>query len=240
MRTLGIPLVLFFVLALAGNIVLSRSKASVLAHWSNVPPAPSSLVASSAFLGDRELAFRSNAIALQSFGNSTGQDQALKDYNFDHLGQWFFLEDQLNKKSDYIPFMASYYFGATQNPQQLYPVIEYLRQVGQYPGEDKWIWLGQAIFLARHRLKDDALALQLAEDLAKTYRPGMPAWPLQMKAIIASDMGDKDVAYGMMLEILKSGSGSMHPNEVNFMLDYICNTILSPVQKAQDALCHGQ
>ncbi|OIN87417.1 MAG: hypothetical protein AUJ12_01390 [Alphaproteobacteria bacterium CG1_02_46_17] len=226
--------------AILANIFMSHYTRDMKAKWVNVPLPPSSLGISSAFLGDRELAFRSSAMALQSFGNETGQVQALKDYNYDHLGKWFDMEDQLNHRSDYVPFLAAYYFGATQDPSQLGPVIAYLRQVGKNPEGEKWRWLGQAVYLARHKMKDNDLALQLAEELADTYRPGMPAWPLQMKAIIASDIGDKDLAYSMMVEMLRTSSESMHPNEVNFMLDYICNTILSPVQKGRDALCKDQ
>lgn len=231
---------LFFILALVGNILVWKQSSLRQAEWANVPPPPSAAGVAVSFLGDRELAYRTSAIALQSFGNATGQDQALREYNYDHLAQWFFMTDRLDPKSDYVPFLASFYFGATQNSQQLYPVINYLRQIGKYPYGDKWRWLGQAVFLARHKLKDQKFALQLAEELAGTYRPGMPAWPLQMKAIIASDIGDKDLAYGMMVEILKSSADTMHPNEVNFMVDYICNHILSPVQKGKDALCQGQ
>lgn len=139
-----------------------------------------------------------------------------------------------------MPFLAAYYFSGTQNPEQLYPVVDYLRVVGKYPEADKWRWLGQAVILAKHKLKNQPLALELAQELAATYRPGMPAWPKQMPAIVASDMGDKELAYSLMVEILKSSADTMHPNEVNFMVDYICNTILSPVQKAGDALCKGQ
>ncbi len=233
-------LVVVFCCALLANISMSHYTKDMKSRWGNVPRPPSALGITSAFLGDKELAFRSSSIVLQSFGNETGQVQALKDYNYKHLGLWFDMEDQLNHRSDYIPFLAAYYFGATQTPSELGPVIEYLRRVGKNPEGEKWRWLGQAVFLARHRMKDNKLALQLAEEMADTYRPGMPAWPLQMKAIIASDIGDKELAYSMMVEMLRTESGSMHPNEVKFMLDYICNTILSPVQKGRDALCKGQ
>lgn len=239
-RTIGGPVLVIWVLALLGNTLLSRYVAPILPQWANIPPAPSELGASAAFLGDRELAYRSSVLSLQGFGNSTGQDKALKEYNYDHLGQWLWLGDTLNSRSDYGPFLAAYYFGATQNPDQLYPIIEYLRQIGKDSYGEKWRWLGQAVFLAKHRLKDQKFALDLADELAATYRPGMPLWPRQMRAIIASDMGEKDLAYGMMVEVLKSSSDNMPPAEVNYMLDYICNTILDPVQKSQDALCQGQ
>lgn len=230
----------FFALILLANLLFWTHSSHMQPKWANVPPAPSATGITASFLGDKEMAYRSSAIALQGFGNTIGQEQALKDFHYDDLGKWFFLSDQLNKRSDYVPFLAAYYFGATQNPKQLYPVIRYLRTVGKYPEGDKWRWLGQAVFLARHRLKDQKFALQLAEELADTYRPGMPAWPLQMKAIIASDIGDKDLAYGMMIEMIKSEGDQMDPIEVNFMVNYICNTILTPVQKAQNALCQKE
>lgn len=230
---------LYFLLGLAviANFAVWHKNNHRLPLWGNVPPAPSRLGATAAFLGDEEMAYRSLAITLQSFGNNTGQVIALKDYNYPNLGTWFMLEHSLNWRSNYVPFLAGYYFGASQDPSELGPLIEYLRVVGKDPAADKWRWLGQAVFLARHRMNDMKLALSLAEELAATYKPGMPAWPLQMKAIIASDMGDKDMAYGMMLEMLQTEADTMDPIEVKFIIDYICGSILSPVQSTKDPLC---
>lgn len=228
-------LVLIFAVVL--NVGIWLTTRDKLPEWANVPPPPTKLAASAGFLGDDELAYRSLAITLQSFGNSTGQVIALKDYNYHNLGKWFFLEDSLNSRSEYVPFLAGNYFGASQDPSQLGPLIDYLRVVGKRPEGEKWRWLGMAVFLARHRMNDMPLALSLSEELAKTYRPGMPAWPLQMKAIVASSMGEKDMAYGMMLEMLNTQAKTMDPAETRYMIDYICNTILSPVQSAKDPLC---
>ncbi len=90
------------------------------------------------------------------------------------------------------------------------------------------------------RVFDMSLARELARELAATYRPGMPAWPLQMEAIITSDMGDKEMAYGMMLEMIKSGEKTMDPVEINFMIDYICTNLLDPKEKSSNPLCQSQ
>ncbi len=231
--------VLVFAVAFSAQLALWTYSSREHPNWANVPEPPSSVAVAAAFLGDREVGYRTSVLALQAFGNETGRDHALKDYNYDNVGKWLMMTDQLNSESEYAPWLAGYYFGSTQNPEQLYPVIEYLRKVGKYPEKDKWRWLGQAVFLAKHKLKNDKLALELADELAETYRPGMPAWPLQMKAIVASEMGEKDMAYGMIVEMLKNDTVGMDPTEVNFMVDYLCNTILSPVQKKQDELCKG-
>lgn len=221
------------------NVAVWCYSSPLLPKWDNVPVAPSAVGATTAFLGDSELAYRSLSLTVQSFGNATGQVQALKDYNYDNLGTWFNLADKLNPKSNYVPFLAAYYFAGSQDPSKLMPVINYLRQVGTYPEEDKWRYLGAAVFLAKHKMKDDKLALQLAQELADVYKPGMPAWAYQMKAIIASDMGEKEMAYNLMLDALVSKREGMDPVEVNYMIDQICNHILTPEKKAKDPLCQN-
>ena len=210
-----------------------------LPQWANVPPAPSTVSATVAFLGDKEMAYRSISIILQSFGNNTGQIQALKDYNYPNLGTWFDLADKLNKQSNYVPFLAAYYFGGSQDPSKLMPVINYLRRVGTYPYEDKWRYLGQAVFLAKHKMKDTQLALELADELAKTYKSGMPAWPLQMKAIIASEMGEKEMAYNLMVDAITNKNEGMDPVEIKYMIDQVCNHILTPIERAKNPLCEN-
>lgn len=205
--------------------------------WANVPLAPSAVSATISFLGDKEVAYRSLALTLQSFGNGTGQVQALKDYNYNNLATWFYLEDDLNVQSNYVPFLAAYYFSASQDPSKIRPLIEYLRVVGMQPGPDKWRYLGQAVLLARHKLNDMNLALSLADDLAKTYKPGMPAWPLQMRAIIASGMGEKEMAYNMMVDALQNQKEGLDPIEVNYMVDQICNHLLSKDKAKENSLC---
>lgn len=221
------------------NFVVWFYSSSRLPEWANVPIAPSTMGATAAFLGDKELAYRSMALTLQSFGNDTGQVQSLKDYNYENLGTWFDLTDSLDPHSDYVPFLAAYYFAGSQDPTKLMPVINYIRRVGTYQDPDKWRYLGQAVFLANHKMKDTALAMQLADELAKTYKPGMPAWPLQMKAILAEKMGEKEMSYNMMLDALQNQKKTLDPIEVNYMVDQICFHILTPEQSKKNPLCQN-
>lgn len=235
-----IQLYLCLFIAVAANVSIWFSTSHRVVQWANVPPAPSALGLSGAFLGDGMLAYRFVSLTLQTFGNTSGKAKPFKDYDYNHLKTWFDVADELDPRSEYVPYLAGYYFSATQNPEQLHPVIEYLRRIGKRPEGEKWRWLGQSVYLARHRLNDMDFARKLARELAATYRPGMPAWPLQMEAIITSDMGDKEMAYGMMLEMIKSGEKTMDPAEINFMVDYICTKLLDPKEKSTNPLCQNQ
>jgi hypothetical protein len=96
------------------------------------------------------------------------------------------------------------------------------------------------VFLARHKMKNMPLAMELSKELAATYKPGMPGWVAQMPAIVASGMGEQEMAYNMMLDTLQTKGAGMDSAEINYMIDEICNHILTPAQKVTDKLCSGK
>lgn len=220
------------------NIALWSSSNRRHETWPNVPMPPSSTQITATFLGDTALAYRVWALVLQNFGNTGGNYQPLKNYNYEALEKWFFLLDRLDPHSDFVPALAAYYFSATQNPkEQISHVINYLELIGVRPEGEKWRWMAQAIYLARHKANDIPEARRLAKKLASVYKPGMPAWTLHTEAMLADTMGDKQAAYGMMKSILTSKTDQLDPAEVNFMLDYICNKILTKTQAIEEPLC---
>ncbi len=220
------------------NIGMWMRTHQMKAHWTNVPKPPSELNITSSFFGDAALAYRVWALALQNFGNSGGDYMALKDYDYKYVGEWLDRLDELDSHSNFVPFLAAYYFGATQLPKEQLPhIIAYLEKVGVRPEGEKWRFLAHAVFLARHRMNDMPEALRLAQKLASIYRPGMPAWTKQTQVLIANEIGDKEAAYILMKSILATETKYMQPPEINFMVDYICTKILTPRQAAADTLC---
>lgn len=210
-------------------------------QWLNVPDAPSEELITMTFLGDSEMAYRAMGLVLQNMGDLDGRVTPIKDYNFYHLENWFFLLDKLNSTSNFIPYLAAFYFGATQNPAQLDQVIPYLQQASKADaGYEKWRWLVQAMFLARHRQNDMAKALALAEELAARNDPDTPIWTKQMQAFIRADMGEKEAAYGIIVSMLKEAVKTpekFDPAEIFFMKDYICNRLLEDADRAAHPLC---
>ena len=58
-----------------------------------------------------------------------------------------------------------------------------------------------------------------------------------MPAMIKLEQGDKQSAYQMTIRILQDGAEDMHPNEVNFMIDYLCNRILDKAESVNHPVC---
>lgn len=207
-------------------------------EWGNVPAAPGPDSAAFATLGDRQAAFRLYALMIQHIGDTGGHSVALRDYNYDTLKDWFDLLDGLDPHSDFIPLLAAYYFGATQDTSQLDPVIDYLARVGGRTEGQKWWWLGQAIYLARHRQRDNEKALALAHRLALHPKEDRPVWTRQISAIIQADAGEKEAAYTIMIRLLQDRAEDLHPSQVNFIREYICDKLLTEDAAEQHPLCN--
>ncbi|PZQ44677.1 MAG: hypothetical protein DI551_09645 [Micavibrio aeruginosavorus] len=231
-------LYLFFSAALLLNLAFWNYSRKVFSEWDNVPPAPSENTAAFSGMGDREISYRLVGYILQNLGNVGGMYQPLQDYDYDRLGRWFTVSETLNDRSNYVPYIAAFYFGAmNQKPEKLTPLIDYLADIGVKPGEDKWRWLAQAVYLARFVQKDMDKALKLANILAEL--PDVAPWARQMPAFVQLAMGNKEASYEIMLNMLKSEGGKLPVAEVNAMKAYICERTLEPAEAAKNPLCQN-
>jgi len=222
-RRLPFAVFVFFLISMIFSWFWTKD---IKAQWLNVPPVPSEHTASFIALGDDQMAYRFYAVMLQNLGNTSGEFQSLKNYNYEQLNRWFFTLDQLDERSDAVPLLAAHYFGSVLDKEKLSHIYDYLATVGQRPIGEKWRWLGHAVFLARHISKDTDKALELANLLAANESPDLAEWAKQMPAFILADTGDTQAAFEIMMNILVSNVDTLHPNEINFMTDYICNKIL--------------
>jgi hypothetical protein len=214
---------LFLGLALLCNLACWAGSRDFYAHWAGVPPVPSKAGAIMMALGDPEFAFRSGALSLQHLGDGGGQVTPLQDYDYAALGNWFDLLHSLDPASEHVPYVAGYYFGSLRgHPDKIRHVVDYLYKTGQNPAGEKWRWLGQAAFLARHRLNDLDYALKIAYTLAHMQPVGkpLPQWAKEMPALILEGKGDKAAARQMMEGMLRNDPG-LAPEEVNFIKSYL-------------------
>jgi hypothetical protein len=226
-----------FLLLIALNIGLWTQTNTLRPSWGNVPPAMSERSASIMALGDREFAYRMLGLTIQNIGNTAGTTTPLKDYDYNALKNWFFLEDKLDPASDFMPNLAAYYFGFSQNNQQLTPVIDYLRVAGQRPEKDKWRWLAYAVYLARFKQGDLTTALDIANILANEKRDDIPLWARSMPAFVMSANGNKQAAYAVLMSVLSSSGKNLKPDEIFFIQNSVCTKLLTPDQAAKNKLC---
>ncbi len=214
---------LFLCGSVAAVLALWWASSDMTARWAGVPPVPSARTATVMTLGDSQLAYRSGALSLQTLGDTGGRIVPLKDYSYQALAGWFDVLDGLDPAADHVPMVAAYYFGATRVPADVAEIVTYLGRIGDTPVAEKWRWLAHAAYLARYRMDDTALALDLGYRLARIHplsgKP-LPIWARQMPAFILNAQGDQAGARDLLGQMLVS-EADLHPNEVNFMKGYL-------------------
>lgn len=226
--------------ALIANISLWSVSKNYHKQWQNVPQAPSYASTLINFGGDKQLAYRTYASILQNTGSIDGQSVSLRQYDYQSLKDWFFVSHRLDSQSDAVPVLAAYYFGSIDDQARLNYVLDYLSHVGQSPNGEKWRWLGHAVFIARHQMKDNERALELAYKLADNKSPDLADWAKQMPVFILNDQGDSELAYKIMLNLLITNADKLHPNELFFMQEYICTQIIPNMALVEiPEFCHN-
>lgn len=236
---------LLFFVALAANCMLWPVTRDRQAAWLNVPPVPSLPMVRALSLGDEQLAYRGLALVLQNLGDLGGRITPLYAYDYDRLGEWFFLMHRLDPRSDYIPYVAAHYFGSVNGDhiaKNLRPVVAYLEVAGDSEAGQKWRFLAHGVYLARFKMGDLNVAYRLAEKLAALGRlraGDLPHWTRQMPAFILNAKGDKQAAFSMMMGILAAAGEDIDPAEVNHTRTFMCETILSAEEAAALPVCEG-
>lgn len=238
-RKYSIAVYSLFVTALVLNFAFWTHSHKILTKWNNVPPAPSASSLRMSSLGDPEIAYRLVGYFLQNTGNTGGNFEGLKYYDYAALEKWLSLTVDLDDKSNFVPFLAAYYFGALDDmPEKTKHLVNYLEMVGQADHPQQWRWLAQAVYQARYKMNDMPLALKLANKLANLNQDVAP-WGRQMPAFVQLEMGNKEAAYEIMRQMLISDGEKLHPNEVNFMVDFICTRALTENEARKEALCQN-
>lgn len=210
------------------------------ARWANVPPVPSVAGASAFMLGDTQLAYRAIGIMIQNLGDTGGRTTHFDDYDYNALTGWFILTDKLDPVSNFVPFLAAYYFGAVESPEKAAPLVDYLAYKGLQPYDQSWRWLARAAFLARFAENNPDKGLKLAQELASLYpKVKLPFWARQMPVFILEDRGEKESALAMILETLRTEAQTLPPEEINTLVDYVCSRLLDKIEAKTYPLCQG-
>jgi hypothetical protein len=213
-RKYGLLLV-FVVLQLGFWEHYSRHK---LPDMGIVPDVPSQTAVRALSFGDEQFYFRLLAWDIQNAGDTYGRFTALYKYDYKKLYAWFTLLDSLDKESDYIPFLASYYFSQTQNIPDIRYVVDYLYEHSKdNPSKNFW-WLTQAAYCAEHKLDDRELALKVASPLE--HADTAPFWARELPAFIHERRGEMDDAY-RIIQNIEAHSKEIPPHELKFMTYFV-------------------
>lgn len=218
----NVPRQYFIALALAAaaQMLFWAQARTITPHGFSTDVAPSSSMARVMGLGDAQFYYRVAGLGLQNMGDRAGQLAPLTQFDYGRLAGWFTLLSRLDPQSNYVPSLAAYYYGLSRDPDQVRQVIGYLRQIGVKNPQRHWRFLAYGVYLARYRVRDSQLGLELAHQLAALPVDDMPIWTRQLPAFVLADAGELEAARDI-LEAILATTPDLPPAEQLFIHNYI-------------------
>ncbi|HVI51409.1 MAG TPA: hypothetical protein VM661_09390 [Candidatus Sulfotelmatobacter sp.] len=205
METARRSLALLAMLTALGAQVLLASHVAPLRGDDDLlpPPPPKALLRLEAF-GDDQALFRLLGLEVQNFGDGEGHFSSLSSYDYQRLRDWLELLDGLDGRSSLTLALAGALYGQTGDQARARMMADYLYRRGMKDPVRHWHWLATAVWLARHRGHDPALAMRIAVDAAALRDPGIPEWVRSLPSFVVARMADQDAARQMVEAILSS------------------------------------
>ena len=183
----------------------------------DLPPAPSAQALRLASFGEAEAAARLTMLYLQSFDLAGGNVAPYRNLDYGRLVDWLAAILALDPRSQYPLFAAARVYADTPDPARMRIALDLVYRQFLADPDRRWPWLAHAALLAKHRLKDLALARRYAQALDRHARaPDMPLWARQMEIFILEDMNELEAAKIMLGGLLERGEID-DPGELRFL-----------------------
>ncbi len=167
--------------------------------------------------GEEPVLARLLMLWLQFFDDQPGLSLPFRALDYHRLSRWLERILQLDPRSHYPLLAAIRLYALVPDPERQRVMVDFVRREFARDPARHWQWMAHAVFVARHRIGDMKLALELARELRQRTRPGeAPDWVRQMEIFILADMGELEAAKVLLGGLLESGTIT-DPGELEFL-----------------------
>jgi hypothetical protein len=191
-------------LALQVWVGLSQPRPRATAEDLGVPPSVEMLRLAS--LGEPVALGKLLMLYLQAFDYQAGSRIPYRNLDYDRLEGWLGRVLALDPLGQYPLMSASRLYAEVPDPAKQRKMLDWVYRAYLEDPNRRWPWLAHATVIAKHELKDLALARQYATALQKhTTTLDAPLWVRQMEPFILEDMNELEAAKILIGGLIASG-----------------------------------
>ncbi|MBI2969382.1 MAG: hypothetical protein HYY36_01410 [Gammaproteobacteria bacterium] len=239
-----LPVRVVLAVALLAQILWHALQPAPVASASALPEAPSVSFLEGIALGEPAALARILMLWLQAFDHQPGLSISFRELDYGRVIDWLDRIVRLEPRSHYALLSAARVYSEVQDDEKKRLMIAFVRDRFIEAPDERWPWVAHAVYVAKHRLEDPDLALQLAADLrTRTSADRVPSWARQMELFILADMGETEAARFLLGAMIVNGVAT-DPNEIRFLQDRIDqsrkpgtdhgSTLSSPVERGPE------
>ena len=156
-------------------------------------------------------------IRLQLHDNQAGRHIRYSLIDYDRLLEWFDRISKMNPASEYPMFLASRVYSQTANKTQIRKLLKYIDSNFKRNPQLFWRNQAEATVIAKHKLGDPELALQMAARLYEQPETiKMPQWARDMHFLLLADLNEFESSIAVVEALLGSNSIT-DPDEIRFL-----------------------
>jgi hypothetical protein len=192
--------------ALAAQLTFASLRQAPRVSVSALPSPPSAAVLRVVSLDQPALAARLMMLWLQAYDYQPGVSLPFRGLDYAAIEAWLARMLELDPTFQYPLLAAARLYGEVDDAPRQRRMLAFIASSFSADPARRWPWLAHGVYLAKHRLKDPALALQLAEALAAADpAAAIPDWARQMRIFVLEDMGELESAKVLLGGLLASG-----------------------------------
>lgn len=183
----------------------------------DLPPPPGIAVLRLASFGEPQALSRLLMLYLQAFDFRAGNQLSYGQLDYERLTGWLGVLLALDPQGQYPLFSAARIYAEISDPVRQRRMLEFIYTEFFRDPNRRWPWLAHASLVAKHQLKDLALARKYAAALDKSVTAtDIPVWARQMEIFILEDMNELEAAMLMIGGLVASGKVT-DPAELRFL-----------------------
>ena len=168
-------------------------------------------------MGSEKLLSYLLVMRLQLHDNQAGKHVRYSRLDYERLVDWLDQIHRLNTQSEYTMLLASRVYSQTRDRDRLRIILEFIDRTFMQNPQLHWRRLAEASVIAKHKLGDLQLALQMAEKLSsQPASVEMPRWARDMQFILLGDMNEFETAITIIVALLQSEAVN-DPDEARFL-----------------------
>ena len=208
---------LMLALALSVQIGFSIFTPRSPPNAADLMPPLSVAAVTAASLGDPLPAAKVMNLLLQAHDNQPGLSIPFAKLDYPMLIRWLDRIIELDPRGPYPLLAASRLYAEVPDVARQRLMLDFVQRQFRADPNHRWAALAHAAYVARHRLKDLALAREYAQSL-RLYATGptVPAWARQMEILLLADMNELASARVLLGALLESGQVT-DPAEFRFL-----------------------
>ena len=216
LKAVPLGVVALLVFSLVTQMLVRNQQMLTPVRTASLPSPPRLDVARSLSFGDDIFAAKLAMLWLQGFDNQPGISLSFAGLDYAKLSAWLSLIIALDPQAQYPLLAASRIYTEVADNDKRRLMLNFVQREFMRDPNLRWRWMAHAVFVAKHRMGDAALALQYAETLAAhADGPEVPRWAKQMVIFLLEEMDE--LASAQLLGGLLNSGQITDPHELRFL-----------------------